>query len=217
LNEDSSGEGMSNRIGRALLVCLAVLACIGEAEGAQESEFERDAARLASALDLRAGQAVADIGAGGGELALELAKAVGPSGIVYATEIGEERLQTLREAVAKSGRSNITVLEAHPTRTNLPSECCRAVIMRLVYHHFQDPAAMNRSLLASLEPGGLVAVLDFPTDDGQTAAPAERAKDGNHGVDAATVVDEMTAAGFERVLVDTDSKPRYLVVVRRPM
>jgi ubiquinone/menaquinone biosynthesis C-methylase UbiE len=197
-----------------VLVCLAALE---GAAAAQESEFARDAARLVAALHLETGHAIADIGAGEGELAIALADVVAPSGTVYATEIGQDRLKTLRRAVAKSERTNITVLEAHAAGTNLPQECCDALIMRLVYHHFNDPSAMNRSLFASVKPGGLIAVLDFPGESGRTAAPSERTKDGNHGVDAATVVEELTAAGFEQVLVDTDSKPRYLVVVRRPM
>jgi predicted methyltransferase len=204
-------------VGRIFVAGLVLLECLTGVAVAQESEFERDAARLARAIDLQPGQSVADIGAGGGELAVALAEAVGPTGAVYATEIGEDRLKTLGAAVAKSKRSNITVVEAHATRTNLPPDCCDALIMRLVYHHFADPAVMNRSLFETVKPGGRVAVLDFPDDDGATAAPGARAENGNHGVDAATVVAELTAAGFERELIDTDSKPRYLVVMRRPL
>ena len=208
---------MQREVGRVCLVCIAVLECITGAARAQPSEVERDAARLVTALHLDSGHSVADVGAGGGELAIALAEVVAPTGTVYATEIGEDRLKTLRAAVARSARTDITVLEAHATRTNLPQACCNALVMRLVYHHFRDPAAMNRSLFASLKPGGLVAVLDFPSENGRTGAPSARAENGSHGVDADTVVEEMTAAGFERVIVDTTSKPRYLVVMRRPI
>ena len=210
-------RAIDKRVGRVLCFYLIAFACFSAFAAAQQTEFEHDATRLATALHIQPGQSLADIGAGGGELALALADAVGPRGTVYATEIGQDRLKTLRDAVTKSGRSNIAVLEAHAAQTNLPTECCDALIMRLVYHHFKDPVAMNRSLFATVKPGGLVAVLDFPSDDGRTAAPPDRATDGNHGVDAATVVEEMTAAGFEGVLVDTGSKPRYLVIMRRPM
>jgi predicted methyltransferase len=210
-------RAIKGNVARVFSVCLIALGCVTAGTAAQQSEFERDAARLVTALHIEAGHSVADIGAGEGELAIELAQAVAPTGTVYATEIGEDRLQTLRAAVAKSERTNITVLEAHAARTNLPEECCDALVMRLVYHHFRDPAEMNRSLFASVKPGGVVAVLDFPSENGQTAAPSARAESGNHGVDAETVVEELAAAGFERVLVDTASKPRYLVVMRRPI
>jgi ubiquinone/menaquinone biosynthesis C-methylase UbiE len=208
---------VDKRAGTVFWFSLIAFACFSAVAAAQQTEFERDATRLATALNLRAGHSVADIGAGEGELAIALADAVGPNGSVYATEIGEDRLKTLRTAVATSERSNITVVEAHAIQTNLPPACCDALIMRLVYHHFRDPATMNRSLFASVKPGGVVAVLDFPSENGKTAAPSARAENGNHGVDAATVVEELTAAGFERVLVDAESKPRYLVVMRRPM
>jgi ubiquinone/menaquinone biosynthesis C-methylase UbiE len=161
--------------------------------------------RLVPAVDLRAGQTVADIGAGGGELTFALAKEVGATGRVYATEIDESRLERLRRRAADDGHANVTVLEAHATRTNLPPACCDVVVIRNVYHHFEDTKAMNRSVFESVKPGGRLAIIDF-----------EPRRGGDHGVESDTVTNELAAAGFEQVMADTDNPRSFMVVVRRP-
>jgi predicted methyltransferase len=168
-------------------------------------EFDADMARLVPALGIHAGSTVADIGAGGGELTFALAKEVGPTGRVYATEIETDRLARLRRAAEERGLAQVSAIEAHASRTNLPPECCDAIVVRFVYHHFDDPAAMNKSLLASLKPNG----------SRPTAAPEHRDDNGSHGVDADTVVQELTTAGFERVQVDTSDSRGFMAVFRR--
>jgi ubiquinone/menaquinone biosynthesis C-methylase UbiE len=158
---------------------------------------------------------VADIGAGGGQLAVALAGEVGPSGRVYATELGADRLRDLRQVIDSAGLDQVSVLEAHPTRTNLPERCCDALVLRRVYHHFNDPHRMNVSLRQSLKPGGLLAVIDFAPDGSESEDPAERDTGSQHGVTSATVVRELSQAGFERVAVE-DATRRYMVVMRRP-
>src|SRR5436309_7268714 len=82
--------------GAAGAVLLATLAAVPS----QGDEFASDAARLAKAFKLSTGQTVADIGAGGGQLTVLLARAVGPTGRVYATELDTSRVRSIREAAA---------------------------------------------------------------------------------------------------------------------
>jgi ubiquinone/menaquinone biosynthesis C-methylase UbiE len=197
----------------AALAGLAV--CAAPTPARAQDEFASDAAHLVTALKLQPGQTVADIGAGRGQLAAALAREVGPSGRVYATELSEDRLRDLR-ALADSTR-NLSVVEAKPTSTNLPDRCCDALVLRRVYHHFSDPNQMNASLLASLKPGGRLAIIDFPPDSSESVDPADRDIDGHHGVTSATVVRELGQAGFEAVGGEESlGSDRYLVVVRKP-
>jgi hypothetical protein len=48
------------------------------------------------------------------------------------------------------------------SESGLQAACCDAIVLRRVYHHLSDPAAINASLLPSLRPGGLLAVIDLP-------------------------------------------------------
>ena len=184
---------------------------------AAQDEFAVDAARLAKALELAAGQTIADIGAGSGELTVELARVVGPTGHLYATELEPDKLRAIRRAVDKATLKNVTAVEAHATRTNLRDGCCDALVMRLVYHHIKNPVSMNQSMYSSLKPGGRLAIIDFPPDGEESADPSGRADSGHHGVTPRTVTRELRQAGFELVTVDEGSgSRRYMVVMRRP-
>jgi predicted methyltransferase len=206
-------EALHRRLAPIVVGALATFTGIAAAQ----SEFEADTRRLVTAIELRAGQTVADIGAGGGGLAVELARQVGPSGRVYATELEEDRRRDIRDAAKSAGLENVTVLDARATSTNLPERCCDALVMRRVYHHIGEPGLMNASMLASLKPGGFLAVIDFPPDSAESADAGGRDEGEQHGVTSATVARELREAGFEVVTVDKgDGTDRYMVVARRP-
>jgi ubiquinone/menaquinone biosynthesis C-methylase UbiE len=196
-------------------VLAGVVACAAPANA--QDEFASDAASLVTALKLDDGQTVADIGAGRGQLTIALAREVGPSGRVYATELDSDRLRDIRQAMDSAGLGNVSVIEAHATRTNLPDRCCDALVLRRVYHHFDNPRLMNASLLQSLKLGGLLAVIDFAPDSAESTDPGGRDTGDQHGVTSATVVRELSQAGFEVVAVDEGDRPdRFMVVMRRP-
>lgn len=209
---------MTNHLRRLVLVAAVLAGSVSSARTAPaQDEFASDAARLVSALKLHAGQTVADIGAGGGQLTVALAREVGPSGRVYATELDGDRLRDIRRAADDAGLKNVSVIEAHAARTNLPERCCDALVLRRVYHHFGEPHLMNASMRQALRPGGLLAVIDFEPDSAESPDPGGRDTGDQHGVTSATVVRELRQAGFEEVAVEEGSRPgRYLVVVRRP-
>jgi ubiquinone/menaquinone biosynthesis C-methylase UbiE len=177
------------------------------------------AAKLFELLELKPGMAIADIGAGSGEMTVLMAARLGPSGKVFATDINEDRLKEIRAAAAHDRLDNVVVLEGAERETNLPLGCCDAIFIRHVYHHFPDPGAMNRSLLASLKPGGRLAIIDFVPRKGSelpNGAPASR---GGHGITSDMLRDEVVAAGFtagETVDHWDGSNGVYLVVFRKP-
>jgi ubiquinone/menaquinone biosynthesis C-methylase UbiE len=150
--------------------------------------------RLRNALALRPGMAVADIGAGNGELTVALAAEVGASGRVYANDLD---LAQVRATVAAAGLSNVTFVQSQTGDTTLPENCCDAIVLRRVYHHLTEAAAINASLLRALRPGGVLAVIDFPP-----LVPWLWVL--NHGVDARRVTDEVVASGFQLVQVIED-------------
>jgi SAM-dependent methyltransferase len=169
--------------------------------------------RLGHALELKAGMVVADVGAGKGELTLALASEVGSSGRVFSTEIDPVRLARLRETVVRSQLGQVTVVEASSRTTGLPPGCCDAIVLRRVYHHLTDPASMNASLLQSLRPGGVLAVIDLP--------PPFSWHRGSLGISAHIVVDEVARSGFQPLQLISDWPGRgpfasYCAIFRKP-
>lgn len=193
----------------AVITVFSMTACLF---GQSSSE---DVKWLIEVLDLGEGSVVADVGAGDGDQTLAVAGHVGESGHVYSTELGEDSVDELREAVEDAEAENVTVLEGDPAQTNLPEECCDAIYLRRVYHHFGDPASMNASLLQSLKPGGRLAVIDFPPVGSEEEA-GERASGSSHGVSAGTVIEELKQAGFELLSNEDKIGRNYYIVMQKP-
>lgn len=203
-----------NRI-RCLFYIFFVVAALPTVAVAQDSG---DIEWLIDVLELEEGSVVADIGAGEGDQTLALARHVSPGGHIYSTELGSESLHDLRETVnsAPAYSDYITVVEGHPKQTNLPEECCDAVFMRRVYHHFSDPVTMNKSLWQSLKPGGRLAVIDFEPRESESTDPEGRDRGGQHGITAGTVIRELKKAGFRLIKNEKRSGRNIYVVMEKP-
>ena len=201
---------------RIAVIVLSVVGALASALGAQsgQAQVAADAQLFVKALDIRPGSIVAEIGAGDGALTVELAHHVGDQGRVFSNELGATKVNAIAALAEKL--SNVTTIEGHVTESGLPVRCCDAIVMRDVYHHFSDPAAMNKNLLASLKPGGKIGILEFTPPAEESPDPAHRGDDGQHGVYSATVERELKAAGFEAVSAQVLSTRTYLVIARRP-
>jgi ubiquinone/menaquinone biosynthesis C-methylase UbiE len=197
----------------ALLVVTLFVPGVGQARQSG-STIRTD--RILEAVDARRDVTVCEIGAGNGDLSLEAARLVGPTGHVYTSELGDNRVRTLRERVATSRLPQITVVAGDVARTNFPSAACDALFMRNVYHHFGDPAAMNASIADALKPGGRVAVVDFTPPGDEAASPADRDNDGTHGVTPDTVARELQAAGFVPITTERGTGRWFMVVASKP-
>lgn len=196
----------------SLLVTLLVTAAAMQRSASSTIATEK----ILEAIGVREGITVCEMGAGDGELSVITAKAVGSGGRVYTSELGDDRVRTLRTKTGESGLSHITVIEGAPEKTNFPDGVCDALFMRNVYHHFGNPPAINASILASLKPGARAAVVDFTPPDKEADRPEDRGKDGVHGVKPETVARELKAVGFEEVSSEDGAARWFMVVVRRP-
>jgi len=202
------------RLQSKLLLLVAVPLGLGLAAWAQRAGSTIPTEQLFEALGVREGMTVCEIGAGDGDLSLAAARLVGPGGRVFTNELGERNVRSLRNRVDRSGLTQVTVVAGDPLRTNFPDGACDAVFMRNVYHHFDDPAAMNSSIAAALKPSGRLAVVDFPPSGAEAGRAADR--DGSrHGVTPESVSRELVAAGFEAVSSEVNSR-WFLVVVTKP-
>jgi predicted methyltransferase len=187
----------------------------------ERAQAELDAPKLAEVLELKPGMTVADIGAGFGAMTVVLGKWIG-SGHVFATDIADLQLRTIREYAEREGLKNVTVIEGAAASTNLPAACCDAVFLRHVYHHIGEIDAFNKSLHASLKPGGRLAIIDFEARKGSPLPEGVPANRGGHGVPPAVVISELTAPGLAHATtIDAwppgDKDPTYfLVLFRKP-
>jgi ubiquinone/menaquinone biosynthesis C-methylase UbiE len=198
----------------SLLTALAVALSLGGVAGARAaSRVDGEVERLVDLLAIGPGSTVADIGAGKGQLSIALARRVGPSGRVYATEIDAGLREQIARAAEREGLGNVVVVEALADATGLPADCCDAAFLRGVYHHLAKPEPLLASLRDALRPGARLAVIDFrptrwlalwtPKD-----VPADR---GGHGVRPEIVIREAEAAGFIRIALDEEWPASWLL------
>jgi len=188
----------------------------------EREQAAREVPQLAELLALKPGMTVADVGAGGGAMSVAMAKWLGPGGRVYATDIGAAQLAEIRALVTQDAVPNVVVLEGAGSSTNLPNDCCDAIFLRDVYHHLTRPTEFDASLLASVKPGGRLAIMDFPPDPGSAVPAGVPADRGGHGIPASVVVAEVTRAGFRHLTTmtrwppDGDRDRLFLVMFEKP-
>src|SRR5882724_8537202 len=73
-----------------------------------ESEIQR----LSKVMNWKAGQVIADVGAGEGEIGFAAAAAVGETGKVYLSELDKEKVSALQKDASRRKLKNAVILEA---------------------------------------------------------------------------------------------------------
>jgi ubiquinone/menaquinone biosynthesis C-methylase UbiE len=131
-----------------------------------EREREEAPSRAIAALDIRAGQTVADIGAGSGYYTVRLAEAVGPQGRVIATDIQPRMLALLEQRIARQkGQGGpagpVELVLGTPTEAKLPDGAIDLALMVDVYHELAQPQVFVRSVKRALKKGGRLVLIEF--------------------------------------------------------
>jgi tRNA A58 N-methylase Trm61 len=203
--------------GRRPAVALVVLGLLVPAALVVPLALASETEGLFSALELKPGLRAADVGAGDGEWTEWLARKVGETGHVFATEVDASEIEKIQKRIREAGLANVTTILGTQVDTGLPDACCDAILLRMVYHHFTEPARMRASLRAALRPGSLLVVVDTEPQESwrRLEGVPER---GGHGIREEDLVREMTGDGFEVVARHPDwngDDDRYCVVFRR--
>jgi predicted methyltransferase len=156
---------------------------------------------------LEEGDQIAEIASFGQYYTRILSAAVGPNGRV------DQYDMPYMEGIANGARTaqGRAFPETHPNTTYTLVHFSEiqfqpnldAVYNMLYYHDLQpqmvDTAAMNTKILAALKPGGVYVIEDHLAEDGSGWRDAGTI----HRMAKETIVEELTAAGFE-LLVDSD-------------
>ena len=117
----------------------------------------------------------ADVGCGGGDATLELAKRVAPRGNVFGFDIDEDKLAIARAEAQQLGMANVQ-FEACDVRTSAGRQPFDAVYARFLLTHLNDPAGVVGKFFNHVKPGGMVAVEDIDFS-GYFTHPKNRAFD----------------------------------------
>jgi len=130
-----------------------------------EREDEERPSLALSALKLKPGDAVADIGAGSGYYTRRLAKLVGDKGVIYAVDIQQEMLDLLTNKMAELKIHNVKPVLGDVKDPKLPRASVDLALLVDVYHEFDYPYEMIQAICTSLKPGGRIAFVEFRGED----------------------------------------------------
>lgn len=145
--------------------------------------------RVVASLRLKAGDAVADLGAGGGYFTFRLAPAVGVQGKVFAVDVDPAMTRLIAAEAPRRGLSNIEVILAAPDDAHIPAGSVDVIFIANTYHHLPNHVEYFRNLMAALRPGGRIAIVEYR---GSKWLPHWI----RHATEEETIRAEMTSAGY---------------------
>jgi ubiquinone/menaquinone biosynthesis C-methylase UbiE len=173
-----------------------------------ERQEEEHTDALIDALKFRDGEIVADIGCGSGFISRQIAKKIG-SGSVYGVDIQPEMLDLLRKRMAMFRIGNVKPMLGTTTDPNLPAASCDTMIMVDVYHEFDQPYEMIRSMIAALKPGGRIVFVEFRKED--PSVPIKEV----HKMSVAQVRKEMAVQPELDFVESIEDLPRQHIIIFR--
>jgi ubiquinone/menaquinone biosynthesis C-methylase UbiE len=204
-----------NRYLRSVFLPIAAI-CL--AFGQAEEQYRQLVGHIQTALALKSGAVVADIGAGESpEQPLHISKAVGTSGKVICVDIDEKALAKLRTKLNEDGLTNVETRLGKPDDPRLPAHSVDAVLIAFAYHHFEESSAMLAHIRSALRPEGRLVVIEAVSDRNRGLSREQQIKD--HELSPEVLGRELAAAGFEipngpETLVEADGVRRYLFSAR---
>lgn len=122
----------------------------------QAAKFDPITERLFRDAGIGPGQRVVELGSGAGDVAMLVARIVGPSGEVVGLELSADSVRYATERVAKAGLNNVRFTQTDIGQIT-DDRKYDAAVGRFILQHVPDPAAVVRSLTRLVRPGGAIA------------------------------------------------------------
>jgi SAM-dependent methyltransferase len=115
---------------------------------------------LLTRAGIKTGMACLDVGCGGGDVSLELARLVGPSGTVTGIDLDGTKMELARREAEQHAISNATFLVRGIDQLD-DDAAYDLVYARLLLTHLTNPADALRRMMKAAKPRGVVVVEDL--------------------------------------------------------
>lgn len=130
--------------------------------------------KIVNEFDLSEGMSVADFGSGSGHLTIISAQKVGKEGKVYAFDILEDKLDSVRVRAKAASLENVEAVRANLEilgGSGLPDQSIDFVILANILFQSQKKTDIFREVKRVLKPRGRVALIDWKRGSGGFGPP----------------------------------------------
>lgn len=205
-----------------IAILLTAVALLGQPSQSEEERAADMKSRVVALLNLKSGNTAADVGCGDGFYTIPLAHFLGASGKVYAEDISDGPLFTLKQRVAEERLKNIEIIKGAVDDPALPAAAIDGVLIVNAYHEMTAHEAILRHVMSALKPGGVLVLMEGIWNEHELRSRDEQVK--FHELAPAIARTEVEKAGFEIVEVrdpfieraaDRDGKSRWWAVTAR--
>ena len=132
---------------------------------AAETRAGDEQAERQSVLDLigaRTGESIADVGCGHGRWTIDLAKAVGEHGRIYAQDIDPRKIEAVRKLREREKLDNVELIHSLPDDPMLPKNALDAIFINDVINYVDraSQAGFLDGIRSALKPAGRLIIRD---------------------------------------------------------
>ena len=143
-------------------------------------------------MKIESNDIIADIGAGSGYHSFRMAP-LAKNGVVYAVDIQSEMLAAINRRIELNKIKNIKTILGNEKSIQLPNNSVDKILMVDVYHEFNFPREMIRSIKNTLKPNGKLFLVEYRDEDPRV--PIKKI----HKMSEKQAEKEMDAAGFKLI------------------
>src|SRR5471030_746625 len=180
----------------------AIVAAPDRSDADRNTDKRRDPVKLLKFISIKKGMKVLDMEAGAGYSTELLARAVGPTGVVYAQDSAAVIERFVKDKFDIRAQSPAMKNVVHVIRNfddPIPPDVSGLDLITFffAYHDVTympvDRAEMNKKMFASLKPGGLLVIADHSARPGDGTNVSKTL----HRIEESTLRQEIEAAGFK--------------------
>lgn len=183
-----------------LMITLRASLPAASQEPAHDHASPERIAAITAALGLRSGSIVADVGAGGGDYTVKLARVVGETGRIFAVDISDIALARLKTRIQAEGLGNVETVKGAVDNPGLRAGSIDAALIVNAYHEMTEHRAMLRAIHASLKPNGRLVIIEPISAAARAGSREDQA--GRHQIAPELVLRDLREAGFDIVALE---------------
>jgi arsenite methyltransferase len=133
---------------------------IGTLEDPKRDTYQKPH-EVMTALNIKPGEVIADIGAGSGYFTFRLAHFVGDKGKVYAVDVSPDMIRHVNRRIRETMTTNVVTILADNDDPLLLDRSVNRFFICDVWHHVENQTKYLSLMKKMLKPGGEIVMIDF--------------------------------------------------------